>query len=83
MTGAWRIPAEKKVVLLFANVSDRPFASRLEWNPQEYGLSDRPFQAAAIGPDGTKGTFQITNSPEMELAAESVLAWEITSTGDK
>ena len=27
MTGAWQLPKENKVVLLFANVSDSPFAS--------------------------------------------------------
>jgi hypothetical protein len=85
MTGAWRIPKENKVVLLFANVSDQPFASRLELNPQEYGLSDRPVTVAVVGPDGAKGTLELraSNPPEIELAARSVLAWEMTPTDDK
>lgn len=85
MTGAWRIPKENRVVLLFANVSDQPFASRLEWNPQEYGLPDPPFQVTVIGPDGTKDTITLQGArpPEIELAAQSVLAWEITPTDDK
>jgi hypothetical protein len=80
MTGAWRLPRENKVVLLFANVSDQPFTSRLAWVPGDYGLSGRPVTATVMGPDETKGIgkIQAADRPEVELAARSVLAWELT-----
>lgn len=78
MTGAWQIPGNK-TVLLFANVSDSPFTSRVEFDPEEYGLSDKELTAAMIKPNGTKAQFtiQTAEAPEIELVARSVLAWEI------
>jgi hypothetical protein len=82
MTCARQIQKENKVVLLFANVSDSPFSSRLEFDPGEYGFSDESLTAAMSGPDGTKAklTIQATDQPEIELAARTVLAWEIMPT---
>ena len=79
MTGAWQIQKENKVVLLFANVSDSPFSSHLEFDPGEYGFSDKSLTATTIKPDGAKAklTIQATDPPEMELAARTVLALEI------
>ncbi|MBM4025770.1 MAG: hypothetical protein FJ280_10235 [Planctomycetes bacterium] len=80
MTGAWQIPKDNKVVLLFANVSDQPFAARLEFDPKEYSLSGTPLTAVALRPNGTKDTLKIQagQQPQVELAARSVVAWEIT-----
>jgi hypothetical protein len=79
MTGAWQIQKENKVVLLFANVSGGPFSSHVEFDPGEYGFSGKSLTAATIGPDGTEAklTIQATDQPEIELAARTVLAWEI------
>jgi len=83
MTGAWQIQKENKVVLLFANVSDGPFSSHVEFDPGEYGFSGKSLTAATIGPDATKAelTIQATDRPEIELAARTVLAWEIMPAG--
>jgi len=84
LAGAWRILQENRVVLLFANVADSPFASHLELNPGDYGLGDKPLTVIALAPDGTKG--EPVTSPidrhELKLAPRSVLAWEITPAGD-
>jgi hypothetical protein len=79
MTGAWQFPKENRVVLLFANVSDSPFSSHLEFDPKEYTLSGRRLAATAIAPDGPphKLAIEPATQPEVELAARSVLAWEI------
>jgi hypothetical protein len=79
MTGAWQVPKEGKTVLLFANVSDSPFAAHLDWDGQDYDL---PAEAAVtmLTPDGTKTPLdaQATDRRRIELPARSVLAWEIT-----
>jgi hypothetical protein len=85
MTGAWQIQEAKRVVLLFANVSDSPFASHVEFDLAEYSISDKPLNAVVIRPDGTKATFVIpaTGQAQIELAARSILAWEIGPTDRK
>jgi len=79
LTGAWRIPPENKVVLLFANVSDSPFTSRLELNPRDYGLTEESPVVTAMTADGITTTHeaQPIDRFELELPARSVLAWEI------
>jgi hypothetical protein len=38
LTGAWRIPTEKRLLLLFVNVSDKPVASSVILDPVKYGM---------------------------------------------
>jgi hypothetical protein len=85
MTGAWRLPKENKVVLLFANVSDNRFASRLEFDSREYGFSAASLTATTVAPDGTKQQLQIqpADPPEIEIKPRSILAWEITPADSK
>ncbi len=79
LTGAWRLPQENKVVLLFANVSDSPISCALELDLAGYGLSGKSLTATAVRPDGTRTPLSIPafDRPGLELAARSVLAWEI------
>jgi hypothetical protein len=79
MTGAWQMQKEHKTVLLFANVSDNPFASHLELDPIDYDLSGKSTTVTVIRADGTNTALatQATDQPEIELAARSVCAWEI------
>jgi hypothetical protein len=79
LTGAWRIDRENKVVLLFANVSDSPFASRLDLDPKDYGLVGKSVTVTAIQPDGPRLPLavQAIEQADMEIPARSILAWEI------
>jgi hypothetical protein len=79
MTGAWQMQKENKTVLLLANVSDSSFVSQLELDSREYGVPDGSLAVTTIAPDGTRGTrrIQTADQLEVELAARSVLAWEI------
>ena len=79
LTGAWRIDAENEVVLLFANVSDSPFASRLDLDPRDYGLAGNSVKVTVIRPDGTRTplTMQAIDRADVQVGARSVLAWEI------
>ena len=80
MTGAWQLQDQSKMVLLFANVSDGPFAGHFEFDPSEDDLSGTSLAVTPITPEGAKDQFKIqaTDRPEVELAARSVLACEIT-----
>jgi hypothetical protein len=83
MTGAWQLPGEHKVVLLFANVSDSPFASELAFQPREYGLRGDLLTVTTMAPDGTKGTPQAKGPVlKVELPTRSVVAWEIAVAND-
>jgi len=79
MTGAWRIPQEGKVVLLFANVSDDPYAGRLDLDPADYGLAGGSLKVTAIQPDGTQRplTVEAVDRADVELPPRSMIAWEI------
>ncbi|MCL5279658.1 MAG: DUF6259 domain-containing protein [Planctomycetes bacterium] len=90
LTGAWQLPRENKLVLLFANVSDSPLTSRFDFDPGQYGLSGKSLAVATIGRvpnrDGSRlgagldaGESRPTIPAEITLAARSVLAWEITA----
>ncbi|MEN6427690.1 MAG: DUF6259 domain-containing protein [Phycisphaerales bacterium] len=85
LTGAWRIDAESEVVLLFANVSDSPFVSRLDLNPEDYGLAGKPLKVTAIQPDGTRVPLAVQeiDQADIELPARGILAWEIQPVADK
>ncbi len=91
LTGAWRIPQENKLVLLFANVSDDPYAGRLDLNPADYGLAATPVTVTAIQPNAGRGdppladqrwiarplAIQAIDRAEVELPPRNILAWEV------
>jgi len=39
LTGAWQIPAEKRLLLLFVNVGDEPVTATLRFSGKTYGIS--------------------------------------------
>jgi len=80
LTGAWLLPAEKKLVLLFANVSDEHVSGRVEYDAAACGLPDAPLRARTLTPDGEKQRFDTAASIRREesFPARSALAWEIT-----
>jgi hypothetical protein len=80
MAGTWRIQNENKIVLLFVNVSDNALSTNFKFDPDEYGLRGKTFQAAKLTPEGTKGklTIEAVGQIEVEFAPRSVFAWEIS-----
>jgi hypothetical protein len=84
MTGAWQLPQENKVVLLFANVSDSPFVSHLALDSKDYALSAKSWTVTTMAPDGTTSVRKMdaTDQPEVELPARTILAWEIAPAKD-
>lgn len=52
LTGAWRLPGEKRAVLIFANVSDAPVTAEFTLNPAEYELPDEGVTVKSIEVEG-------------------------------
>jgi hypothetical protein len=84
MTGAWQLPQENKVVLLFANVSDSPFVSHLALDSKDYALSAKSWTVTTTAPDGTTSVRKMdaTDQAEVELPARTIFAWEIAPAKD-
>ena len=80
MTGAWQLLQEKKVILLFVNVSDKALSVHIDFDPDEYGLRGKTFQAAKVTPGESQGKFTIdaVGKVAVEFAPQSIFAWEIT-----
>jgi hypothetical protein len=79
LTGAWWIPQEAKTILLLANVSDTPFASRLSLNPKDYSFCGKPIAATVVHPDGTRTPLALgaIDQAAVEIPARSIVAWEV------
>jgi hypothetical protein len=78
LTGAWRLPAENRLVLLFANVSDQPLPVRTQYDLREYGL-DGAVRISHITADGP-AEMPTDSSPltrEWIAPPRSVNAWEV------
>jgi hypothetical protein len=48
LTGAWQIPAEKRLLLLFVNVSDEPVTATLRFSAKACGTSAARFRAGPV-----------------------------------
>jgi hypothetical protein len=81
LTGAWSQPAAKRVVLLFANVSDQPVTTRVNFDARACGLSARVVRVKSTSDNGTGESF--TSVPTLDrdasFPARSACAWEITA----
>jgi hypothetical protein len=79
MTGAWQLPRDDKVILLFANVSDEAVTTHVEFDAGDYHLISKTLKVTRITPDGPEAHFTIeaTDRPKIECAPRTVFAWEI------
>jgi hypothetical protein len=82
VTGAWQVPGENRLLLLFANVSDRPVIATLVFDAREYGIAADRLQVTKLqGPDEpaeqewwpSSTQCAVTFAPQRALALE--LAW--------
>jgi hypothetical protein len=81
LTGAWSIPGERRVLVLFVNVSDQPLKARLVFNPESYGLNSVALRRT-ISRDGQPAPHPTEVwEPSIEdnnFEPQSVQAWELT-----
>ncbi len=79
MTGAWRLPTENKLVLMFVNVSDSPVSTRFHFDGRQYGVESQQVRVTIIDQESTLDTFVAPNAFDRELGLppRSAVAWEI------
>jgi hypothetical protein len=81
LTGAWKLPQENKLVLLFVNVSDQPVTATVAFNGHGYGLRQPQIAVTSVTADG-KGSPQMHPSifrRLLTLPPKTALAWEIVA----
>lgn len=84
LTGAWRVAAEKRTVLVFVNVSDAPVTVRFLFHSGADDLESGPLQRAVSvdgGPSSQFAPFVPGTAEEVTLPAQSVLTWELMGRG--
>lgn len=80
MTGAWHLPAEQRVVLLFANVADQPLTATVQCDLREVGLTASSLSRRKWTPQGEPealGTFSPALRETITFPPRSLWAWEI------
>jgi hypothetical protein len=79
LTGAWHLPAEQRLALIFVNVSDQPVAGRLDYDMAPYGGSGRPLNLVQITPQdaGTPSPTPAVLQRAVTFPPRSAWAWEI------
>jgi len=79
LAGAWSLPDERRLVLLFVNVSDQELTAACEFDAGRYGLAGETFSAEELTAEGggTKWTAARTFRRDIALPAGTARAWEL------
>jgi hypothetical protein len=80
LAGAWRLPREKKLVLLLVNVSDEPVQAALDFDATRYDLPADSLSLTRIARDGPRETEPVPRAFQRIVSAgpRQAWAWEIT-----
>lgn len=81
LTGAWRLPDERRLLLIFANVSDQPVRAAYQWDARGYGISAAKL-TCVVGrdPDASPeppGALPPRTRRILHLPRRSIETWEI------
>lgn len=82
LTGAWEIPAVRKLVLFFVNPSDQSVTASLSIEPAQYNLLPGNITLAVVRDAGQPQYMSDVSLPlktQIEFPAQTVTAWEIRS----
>jgi hypothetical protein len=81
LTGAWRQPAARKLVLIFVNVSTEPVTARVDYDARAYGFSGATVRVTKQTPAGPGESFTApsTLAREATFPPRSAWAWEIVA----
>jgi hypothetical protein len=80
LSGAWRVPRENRLVLIFVNVSDQALSARLAYDTRACGFAGRTkaVRVTAEGP-GDAVEMDLHDSRQLEFPPRTAWAWEITA----
>jgi hypothetical protein len=79
LTGAWKLPQNDKLVMIFVNVSDETVSAKLNVNTTEYGITDKELKLIIIDSE----SHSEKNIPSSELNTSitinprTAIIWEI------
>jgi len=81
MAGAWHLPSENKIVLLFANVSDQALTARVDYDLARAGLTGTSCTRRRWTPEGASGPERIgaVVGESATFPPRTVWAWEIAA----
>ncbi|MCX7967135.1 MAG: DUF6259 domain-containing protein, partial [Armatimonadetes bacterium] len=79
LTGAWKLPKEGKLVLLFVNVSDQPSTATLVFDGKSYGLTGKGLQLTEVTEHGygRAERLPLTFRKEIRFPAKTAFAFEL------
>jgi hypothetical protein len=79
LTSAWHLPDERRLVLIFANVSDQPVTARLEYDAAPYVGDGESLSLTRIGPEGLAEPERVTPRVDrgVTFLPHAVTAWEV------
>lgn len=81
LTGAWQLPDENKLVLLFVNVGDKAVTAMLSFDGKAYGLKGKRLRITVLTEQGRRETLTTPLSFRRRLTfpSRTVFAWEVTT----
>jgi hypothetical protein len=79
LTGAWRLPRERRLVFLVVNVSNEPVSATVDFQPRSYGVRARHFRTQTLQAlaDGTTRNTPLPLAETASFPARSVETWEV------
>ncbi len=81
LTGAWQLPKEKRLVLLFVNVSDQPVTATLRFHGTRYGIRARHLRcaiSASAGAASEPRVFSAEFDQSVTFAPRQAQAWAVS-----
>ena len=79
LTGAWRLPKENKLVVMFVNVGDEPVSAQFHFDGGQYGIDGEQVSVTTINQEETYETFVAPNTfrRELKFPPRTAYAWEV------
>ncbi|MHB8522337.1 MAG: DUF6259 domain-containing protein [Limisphaerales bacterium] len=81
LTGAWQIPKEKRLVLLFVNVSDATVAATLPFNANTYAIRARKLNSRVVSladKSSEPRTLPVSFQQPIKFPPRQAQAWELS-----
>jgi hypothetical protein len=75
MTGAWELPAARKLALIFVNVSDQPVTARVAFDAAAYGLGGAKLRLATLTEAGVSAAELTAPKFDRRMTFEPGKAW--------
>ncbi len=79
LRGAWVLPGERRLVAIFANVSDKPVQLKWKADPRSFGIAAAKVTVRAVEPSGGEGKPIAGAVVDLNLGAATMEAYELRS----